>query len=181
MPFQQQYAPGQRSFKNLGSAPPDERVPPHERMPVPPAFRHRVGRGGRRHLDRRFPPFTKAPLASRPHPAPFSTKTAAAAAFSNPPPGGAAKPTSMPFFLAFPHARFWPLLRMARRAMERMGYIIRSGGGCKKPRRWIARGRLRSGGNSMGMGRGWAMSRIGSLSMTSISSECGLSFSEVLQ
>jgi hypothetical protein len=106
MPFQQQYAPGQRSFKNLGSAPPDERVPPHERMPVPPAFRHRVGRGGRRHLDRRFPPFTKAPLASRPHPAPFSTKTAAAAAFSNPPPGGAAKPTSMPFFLAFPHARF---------------------------------------------------------------------------
>ena len=105
MPFQQQYAPGQRSFKNLGSAPADEGVPPLERMPVPPAFRHRVGRGGRRHLDRRFPPFTKAPLASRPHPAPFSTKTVGATVFSNPP-NGVVKPTPIPFFLAFPHARF---------------------------------------------------------------------------
>jgi len=105
MPFQQQYAPGQRSFKTLSSAPPDEGVPPLERMPVPPAFRHRVGRGGRRHLDRRFPPFTKAPLASRPHPAPFSTTTAGATVFSNPA-NGVIKPTAVPFFLAFPHARF---------------------------------------------------------------------------
>jgi len=105
MPFQQQYAPGQRSFKSLGSAPPDEGVPPLERMPVPPAFRHRVGRGGRRHLDRRFPPFTKAPLASRPHAALFSTQITGATVYSNMV-NGTFKPTPVPFFLAFPHARF---------------------------------------------------------------------------
>jgi hypothetical protein len=57
-------------------------------------------------------------------------------------------------FLRFLMRGFWPLLRIARRAVERMRSLMQKGSGCKKQRRWTARGRLRSGGSSMEMGRG---------------------------
>ena len=64
-------------------------------------------------------------------------------------------------FLRFLMRGFWPLLRMAQKAMVRMRGLMRRGSGCEKARKWIVRGRLRSGGSLTGMDRGWAMLKIG--------------------
>jgi hypothetical protein len=64
MPLQLSLPTHQRYFRALNGTKESENVPT-ERAARPAAFRHRIGRGGRRYLDRRDSPFTSSPLAVR--------------------------------------------------------------------------------------------------------------------
>lgn len=77
-----------------------EKTDPSERSkraPQAPSFRHRVGRGGRRYLDRRISPFTSTPLANR---APSSLSSY----IFNPPTLFPAFAVRVPPWIGFPHS-----------------------------------------------------------------------------
>ena len=96
-PVQQSSQSSERYFRELNGSEKMVSSESSKRAAQAPSFRHRVGRGGRRYLDRRISPFTSTPLANR-------TPTSLSSYIFNPPPLFPAFTVRVPPWIGFPHS-----------------------------------------------------------------------------